>query len=198
MGCGTSRPTCRRPTPRTRTTTLRPHTDGTYSQDAPGLQLLHCLAFDGTGGRVDHGRRLPRRRPAAQSPSPTCTRCCRRSRYPGSTSVTASTCAPLVRCSDTVPTARSNRSRSTTPTEPRSRCPSTRCDGSTKHSGPSSDGSTTSGCSGDASTRRATRCCSTTGGSCTVALAYTGHRHLCGCYVNREDYLSRRRMLARH
>ena len=29
---------------------LRPHTDGTYSNDAPGLQLLHCLAFDGTGG----------------------------------------------------------------------------------------------------------------------------------------------------
>ena len=29
---------------------LRPHTDGTYSQDAPGAQLLHCLHFDGTGG----------------------------------------------------------------------------------------------------------------------------------------------------
>lgn len=29
---------------------LRPHTDGTYSHDAPGLQLLHCLAFDGAGG----------------------------------------------------------------------------------------------------------------------------------------------------
>jgi trimethyllysine dioxygenase len=29
---------------------LRPHTDGTYSHDAPGLQLLHCLQFDGTGG----------------------------------------------------------------------------------------------------------------------------------------------------
>ena len=29
---------------------LRPHTDGTYSHDAPGLQLLHCLAFDGQGG----------------------------------------------------------------------------------------------------------------------------------------------------
>lgn len=29
---------------------LRPHTDGTYAQDAPGLQMLHCLAFDGTGG----------------------------------------------------------------------------------------------------------------------------------------------------
>jgi trimethyllysine dioxygenase len=29
---------------------LPPHTDGTYSHDAPGLQLLHCLAFDGTGG----------------------------------------------------------------------------------------------------------------------------------------------------
>lgn len=30
--------------------TLRPHTDGTYSHDAPGLQMLHCLAFDGSGG----------------------------------------------------------------------------------------------------------------------------------------------------
>jgi trimethyllysine dioxygenase len=29
---------------------LRPHTDGTYSHDAPGLQMLHCLYFDGEGG----------------------------------------------------------------------------------------------------------------------------------------------------
>ena len=29
---------------------LRPHTDGTYSHDAPGVQLLHCLQFEGTGG----------------------------------------------------------------------------------------------------------------------------------------------------
>ncbi len=29
---------------------LRPHTDGTYSHDAPGWQLLHCLGFVGTGG----------------------------------------------------------------------------------------------------------------------------------------------------
>ena len=29
---------------------LRPHTDGTYSHDAPGAQLLHCLQFEGTGG----------------------------------------------------------------------------------------------------------------------------------------------------
>ena len=29
---------------------LRPHTDGTYSHDAPGVQLLHCLQFDGSGG----------------------------------------------------------------------------------------------------------------------------------------------------
>jgi trimethyllysine dioxygenase len=29
---------------------LRPHTDATYSHDAPGCQLLHCLHFDGTGG----------------------------------------------------------------------------------------------------------------------------------------------------
>jgi trimethyllysine dioxygenase len=30
---------------------LRPHTDGTYSHDAPGVQLLHCLHFEGTGGQ---------------------------------------------------------------------------------------------------------------------------------------------------
>lgn len=29
---------------------LRAHTDGTYSHDAPGLQLLHCLHFEGDGG----------------------------------------------------------------------------------------------------------------------------------------------------
>mgnify|MGYP003704013247 FL=1 len=29
---------------------LRGHTDSTYSHDAPGAQLLHCLRFKGTGG----------------------------------------------------------------------------------------------------------------------------------------------------
>lgn len=29
---------------------LRPHTDGTYSLDAPGLQILFCLAYDAKGG----------------------------------------------------------------------------------------------------------------------------------------------------
>ena len=29
---------------------LPAHTDGTYSHDAPGLQMLHCLKFEGTGG----------------------------------------------------------------------------------------------------------------------------------------------------
>jgi trimethyllysine dioxygenase len=29
---------------------IGPHTDGTYSLDSPGLQLFHCLQFDGTGG----------------------------------------------------------------------------------------------------------------------------------------------------
>ena len=29
---------------------LLPHTDGTYSHDAPGLQLLHCLELDAVGG----------------------------------------------------------------------------------------------------------------------------------------------------
>jgi trimethyllysine dioxygenase len=29
---------------------LRGHTDATYSHDAPGFQLLHCLEFDGSGG----------------------------------------------------------------------------------------------------------------------------------------------------
>ena len=29
---------------------LRPHTDGTYSHDAPGLQMLLCVEYDATGG----------------------------------------------------------------------------------------------------------------------------------------------------
>jgi trimethyllysine dioxygenase len=29
---------------------LRPHNDGTYAFDAPGLQLFHCLNFSGSGG----------------------------------------------------------------------------------------------------------------------------------------------------
>jgi len=29
---------------------LAAHTDGTYCHDAPGLQMLHCLYFDGSGG----------------------------------------------------------------------------------------------------------------------------------------------------
>src|SRR5271154_7120496 len=28
---------------------IGPHTDGTYSIDPPGLQMFHCLTFDGTG-----------------------------------------------------------------------------------------------------------------------------------------------------
>ncbi len=32
------------------TQALRPHTDGTYSLDAPGLQVFHCLEYEGTGG----------------------------------------------------------------------------------------------------------------------------------------------------
>lgn len=31
---------------------LAPHTDGTYSNDAPGLQLLLCVERDGTGGET--------------------------------------------------------------------------------------------------------------------------------------------------
>lgn len=32
------------------TLAIGPHTDGTYSFDAPGYQMFHCLAFDGIGG----------------------------------------------------------------------------------------------------------------------------------------------------
>ena len=32
------------------TQALRPHTDGTYSLDAPGLQIFHCLEYEGQGG----------------------------------------------------------------------------------------------------------------------------------------------------
>jgi trimethyllysine dioxygenase len=31
---------------------IGPHTDGTYSIDSPGLQMFHCLKFDGTGGET--------------------------------------------------------------------------------------------------------------------------------------------------
>ena len=49
---------------------LRPHTDGTYSHDAPGVQLLHCLSFDGTGGEsiVVDGFRIAARL-SAESPA---------------------------------------------------------------------------------------------------------------------------------
>lgn len=30
---------------------IGPHTDGTYSTDSPGLQLFHCLEFNGEGGQ---------------------------------------------------------------------------------------------------------------------------------------------------
>lgn len=49
------------------TDALRPHTDGTYSHDAPGLQLLLCLEYEASGGEsvlVD-GRRIFERLPAA-------------------------------------------------------------------------------------------------------------------------------------
>jgi len=29
---------------------IKPHTDGTYNHDAPGLMMLHCLAYDAEGG----------------------------------------------------------------------------------------------------------------------------------------------------
>jgi trimethyllysine dioxygenase len=32
------------------TMAIGPHTDGTYSFDAPGYQMFHCLAFEGEGG----------------------------------------------------------------------------------------------------------------------------------------------------
>ena len=70
---------------------LLPHTDGTYSHDAPGLQLLHCLAFDGDGRAVDDGRRVPDRQRAAQPPSRSCTTCSRTSQVPASTSATGRT-----------------------------------------------------------------------------------------------------------
>ena len=32
------------------TVAIGPHTDGTYSNDSPGLQMFQCLEFDGSGG----------------------------------------------------------------------------------------------------------------------------------------------------
>ncbi len=70
---------------------LLPHTDGTYSHDAPGLQLLHCLAFDGTGGlstMVDGFRIASELR---SSRARAVRRARRESRCPASTSATGRT-----------------------------------------------------------------------------------------------------------
>ena len=48
---------------------LHPHTDGTYCHDAPGLQISHCPPFHRRGRLLDDGRRVPhRRRTAAGAP----------------------------------------------------------------------------------------------------------------------------------
>ena len=46
---------------------LRGHTDSTYSHDAPGAQLLHCLRFKGTGGEstIVDGFAIARRIPSS-------------------------------------------------------------------------------------------------------------------------------------
>ena len=151
------------------------------------------------GRPVHDGRRVPHRGRAARCRTPSSTTCSRGCRCRASTSATVRTSWPAGPCSVTTSPASWCRCRSTTPTAPRSCCRPTRWSSSTKRSARSRRSPTTTGCSGGASTRPATRCCSTTGGCCTGAPSYTGHRHLCGAYVNREDYESRLRLaLAAH
>ena len=52
------------------TTHLSAHTDGTYSHDAPGLQMLHCLSLRWHRWRLDAGRRVQDRRRAAHRREP--------------------------------------------------------------------------------------------------------------------------------
>lgn len=174
---------------------LRPHTDGTYSQDAPGLQMLHCLAFDGTGGEstmVDGFRVAAQLRVAE----------------PDLYDVLASVEVPGQYVGDGVHLMARRpilRHRSDGVLEQVSFNNADRA----PFSLPADDMRTFY----DAvrafevrlnDERLQWRRVNPPGDAMLFdnwrvlhgRLSYTGHRHLCGCYVNREDFLSRRRMLA--
>lgn len=174
---------------------LRPHTDGTYSADAPGLQLLHCLAFDGSGGEstmVDGFRVAAQLRLAAPDLYDVLSQVAVPGQYLGD-GVHLRAERPVFRHDaegllQQVSFNNADRAPMSLPAdEMRSFYAALR-----------------------AFERRVNderlqwRRVNPPGTAMVFdnwrvlhgRLAYTGHRRLCGCYVNREDFLSRRRMLA--
>ncbi len=176
-------------------TELRPHTDGTYSLDAPGLQLLHCLAFDGTGGEstmVDGFRVAAQLRVADPEAYEVLSTVEVPGRYVGD-GVDLRASRPVFRHGtdgmlEQVSFNNADRAPFTLPFDEMQRfydalrALERRLDDS----------------------RLQWRRVNPPGEAMLFdnwrvlhgRLSYTGHRHLCGCYINREDYLSRRRLLA--
>ena len=175
--------------------TLRPHTDGTYSQDAPGLQVLHCLAFDGTGGEstmVDGFRVAAQLRVSEPELYRVLSTVEVPGRYVGD-GVHLRAARPVFRHDaggSLVQVSFNNADRApfSLPTDEMRRFYEALRAFERRVNDERLQW------------RRVNR-----PGDALVfdnwrvlhgRLSYTGHRHLCGCYVNREDYLSRRRMLA--
>lgn len=174
---------------------LRPHTDGTYSNDAPGLQLLHCLAFDGTGGEstmVDGFRVAAQLRVAEPEAYEVLSTVDVPGRYVGD-GVDLRAARPVFRHGadgvlEQVSFNNADRAPFTLPFDEMERF----YDALRAFERRANDA------------RLQWRRVNPPGEAMLFdnwrvlhgRLSYTGHRHLCGCYVNREDYVSRRRLLA--
>lgn len=174
---------------------LRPHTDGTYSNDAPGLQLLHCLAFDGTGGEstmVDGFRVAAQLRVADPDAYEVLSTVDVPGRYLGD-GVDLRAARPVFRHGadgvlEQVSFNNADRAPFTLPFDQMNRF----YDALRAFERRAND------------VRLQWRRVNPPGDAMLFdnwrvlhgRLSYTGHRHLCGCYINREDYLSRRRVLA--
>ena len=173
---------------------LRPHTDGTYSNDAPGLQLLHCLAFDGTGGEstmVDGFRVAAQLRVADPDAYEVLSTVEIPGRYLGD-GVDLRAARPVFRHGpdgllEQVSYNNADRAPFALPFDEMQRF----YDAIRAFEQRAND------------VRLQWRRVNPPGDAMLFdnwrvlhgRLSYTGHRHLCGCYVNREDYLSRRRLL---
>ena len=174
---------------------LRPHTDGTYSNDAPGLQLLHCLAFDGTGGEstmVDGFRAAAQLRVADPEAYEVLSTVDVPGRYLGD-GVDLRAARPVLRHGvdgllEQVSYNNADRAPFTLPFDEMERFYAALRAFDRRVN----------------DVRLQWRRVNPPGDAMLFdnwrvlhgRLAYSGHRHLCGCYVNREDYLSRRRLLA--
>jgi trimethyllysine dioxygenase len=174
---------------------LRPHTDGTYSLDAPGLQLLHCLAFDGTGGEstmVDGFRVAAQLRVAEPELYEVLSSVAVPGQYLGD-GVHLRAARPVFRHDadgllEQVSFNNADRAPFSLPADEMERFYDALRAFERRVNDPRLQWRRVNP-PGDAMLFDNWRVLHGRAG-------YTGHRHMCGCYVNREDYLSRRRMLA--